>query len=230
MEKGKQSYSFSSPYMITVIDVMEGTLSHRCKEPHVLLSSALLIGYHEMPSSAIAGGGWSPHTSNPSPALMLQQVHSRKPEPPVSAVPLFPSLLPSGTVSLQEDLSQAQSPVREQQQAAARLQPQPTSSSLPACPKPVRPAPAACSDSPQKCSFSQMAEGKQAGPRGESLWHGTYQATHTMGTGLCWLAPSPLSSRRWFSVEEPLLFPAAAVARAKHSGFGARTEEQSLVG
>lgn len=158
-------------------------------------SSAALIGYHEMPSSAIAGGAWSPHTS--SPALMLQQVHSRKPEPPVSPIPLFPSLLPSGTVSLQEDISQAQSPVREQQQAAARLQsqPQPTSSSLPACPEPVRPAPAACSDSPQKCSFSQMAAGKQAGPWGESLWHGTYRAMHIIGTGLCWLAPSPLSSR-----------------------------------
>lgn len=228
VEEGKQSYSFSSPYMIAGIDVMEGTLSHRCKEPHVLLSSALLTGYHEMPSSAIAGGGWSPHTS--SFALVLQQVHSCKPEPPVSAIPFFPSLLPSGTVSLQEDVSQAQSPVREQQQAAARLQPQPTSSSLPACPKPVQPALAACSNSPQKCSFSQIAARKQARPWGESLWHGTYWATHTIGTGLCWLAPSPLSSRRWFSVEEPLLFPPAALARAKHSGFGARTEEQGLVG
>lgn len=144
--------------------------------------------------------------------------------------PFFPSLLPSGTVSLQEDVSQAQSPVREQQQAAARLQPQPTSSSLPACPKPVQPALAACSNSPQKCSFSQIAARKQARPWGESLWHGTYWATHTIGTGLCWLAPSPLSSGRWFSVEEPLLFPPAALARAKHSGFGARTEEQGLVG
>lgn len=87
VEEGKQSYSFSSPYMIAGIDVMEGTLSHRCKEPHVLLSSALLTGYHEMPSSAIAGGGWSPHTS--SSALVLLQVHSCKPEPPVSAIPFF---------------------------------------------------------------------------------------------------------------------------------------------
>lgn len=37
VEKGKQSYSFSSPHRNAVIDVMERILSHRCKEPHVLL-------------------------------------------------------------------------------------------------------------------------------------------------------------------------------------------------
>lgn len=54
-----------------------------------------------------------PHASNPyvpnrCSVLNLQHVSPAKTEPPVSAVLLFPSLLPSGTVSrpfLQEDVS-----------------------------------------------------------------------------------------------------------------------------
>lgn len=62
------------------------------------------------------------YSLNRCSVLRLQQVYSCKTESPVSAVPSFPSLLPSGTISrpfLQEDISKVQNPEREPRRGGA---------------------------------------------------------------------------------------------------------------
>lgn len=165
-------------------------------------------------SISLWGMAGLPYTSklyslNRHSVLRLQQVYSPKTESPASAVPLFPSLLPSGTIShpfLQEDISKVQNPEREPGRGGAmgsKLQHVPSlpghnrATPIPAeacsqplhfsqSTKPVQPEtglPALTC--PRNAALVRNVSGKAEGPWNQSPSLGTYQTRAIINTGMC---------------------------------------------